>query len=142
MKKIFCLAVAAVMSLSVAFSQNNQGVDFRKGTLKEILAQAAKEKKYVFMDVYTTWCGPCKHMANVVFPQKKVGDYFNKNFVNAKFDAEKGEGRDIASKYGVNRYPTFLILDSNGKEVGRLIGSDTPEGIIKRVQEAVANIGK
>ena len=142
MKRAICLVMAIMMSLTVAFSQSLPGVYFRKGTFKEVLAQAAKEKKYVFMDVYTTWCGPCKYMSNVVFPQKAVGDYFNKNFVNVKFDAEKGEGINIAAKYGVSSYPTFLILDSNGKEVARLIGSDTPEGIIKRVSEAVANIGK
>lgn len=151
MKKWIAMAVLALFSVT-AFAQNKaaapaaakqaKGTAFETGTLKDLLAKAAKEKKYLFVDVYATWCGPCKAMANQVFPQEKVGNYFNKTFVNAKFDAEKGEGIDIAKKYNVRAYPTFLILDSKGAEVGRIVGGADGDEFIEKVQEALDNIGK
>ena len=63
-----------------------QGLDFAKGTWKEAVAQAKKEKKLLYVDFYTTWCGPCKIMAAQIFPQQAAGDKYNKLFVNFIFD--------------------------------------------------------
>lgn len=57
-----------------------------------------------------------------VFTKKSVGDYFNANFVNARFDMEKGEGREIAAKYGVRSYPTYLFLNGEGELVSQNTG--------------------
>ncbi len=127
---------------SVALAQNDQGIKFEKGTFSEILAKAKAQKKLVFMDVYASWCGPCKRMAAEVFTQKKVGDYFNATFVNAKFDAEVGEGRSIAARYGVNAYPTFLLLDSNGKLVGKMVGGSPADEFIRQIKELKAKAQK
>lgn len=123
-------------------SETPKGTVFRSGTMKELMAASAKEKKYIFIDVYATWCGPCKYMAAKIFPQEKMGTYFNKNFVVAKFDAERGEGIFVAEKYNVQAYPTFLILDSTGKEVGRIVGGADPDDFIAKVQEVVDNANK
>ena len=119
MKK-WMTAALLVLFAATAFAQKNQGTVFEKGTLKELLALADEQDKYLFVDVYATWCGPCQIMAKQIFPQQKVGEFFNKTFVNAKFNAEKGEGVDVAKRYSVKAYPTFLILDSDGEEVGRI----------------------
>lgn len=142
MKKVILATLALCFAATTLFAQTNKGVKFEQGTLKSLVAKAAAEKKYLFVDVYTTWCGPCKYMANSVFPQAKMGDYFNKTFVNAKFDAEKGEGIEIARTYGVTAYPTFLILNAEGQEVGRIVGGDDPDGFIKKTQGVVAKIKK
>lgn len=81
-------------------------------------------------------------MAAKIFPQEKMGTYFNKNFVVAKFDAERGEGLTVAKKYNVRAYPTFLILDSTGKEMGRIVGGADPDDFIAKVQEVVDNAEK
>ena len=60
--------------------------------------------------------------------------------MNAKFDAERGEGIDIARKYRVEGYPTFLILNAEGKEVGRIVGGDDAAAFIKKVDGVLANI--
>lgn len=136
MKKIFFLLTLILFSIS-SFAQ--EGVKFETGTFKEALTKAKNNKKgpkIVFMDCYTSWCGPCKHMANVVFPTKEAGDYFNKNFVNFKCDMEKGEGVEIAKKFNVKAYPTFLILDADGNEIGRLLGSGELKGFIESVEKA------
>lgn len=145
MKK-WMVTLLLVLFSAGAFAQGKEastkGTRFEKGTLKELLAKADTAKKYLFVDIYTTWCGPCKAMASEIFPQQKVGAYLNKTFINAKFDAEKGEGIDIAKTYQVRAYPTFLILKPDGTEVGRIIGGGEADVFIKKVQEAVANIEK
>lgn len=138
MKKIMLLTAVLAFIGSVALAQNDQGIKFEKGTFAEILAKAKAQKKLVFMDVYASWCGPCKRMAAEVFTQKKVGDYFNATFVNAKFDAEVGEGRTIAARFGVNAYPTFLLLNGDGKLVGKMVGGSPADEFIRQVKELKA----
>lgn len=138
MKKIMLLTAVLAFIGSVALAQNDQGIKFEKGTFAEILAKAKAQKKLVFMDVYASWCGPCKRMVAEVFTQKKVGDYFNATFVNAKFDAEVGEGRTIAARYGVNAYPTFLLLNGDGKLVGKMVGGSPADEFIRQVKELKA----
>lgn len=118
MKKLFSLFILFI-SLSV-FSQ--ESINFEKGTFKEILAKAKKEKKLVFMDAFAVWCGPCKLMEKNIFPLPSVSEYYNANFINARFDMEKGEGREIAMKYGVRSYPTFLFLNGDGEVVMKNYG--------------------
>lgn len=104
----------------VLFAQ--EAIQFQDLPFKDLIAKAKKEKKIVFIDAYASWCGPCKMMEKNVFTQKSVGDYFNTNFVNARFDMEKGEGRDIAVKYGVRSYPTYLFLNGDGELVSQNYG--------------------
>ena len=92
MKRIVCLLIC----VCGYFQLFSQGVDFKQITLKEALEQAKAQGKMVFMDCYTTWCGPCKMMTEEVFPQKEAGDFFNAHFVNVKFDMEKGEGKELS----------------------------------------------
>lgn len=99
-----------------------ESIQFQELPFKDIIAKAKKEKKLVFIDAYASWCGPCKMMEKNVFPQKSVKEYFNTNFINARFDMEKGEGRDLATKYGVRSYPTYLFLNGEGELVSRNTG--------------------
>ena len=91
----------------------------------------------IFMDCYTSWCGPCKGLAQNVFPQPKVGEFLNSNLVCCKYDMEKGEGIEIAKKYKVRAYPTFLILDGDGNELGRVVGGGKLEIFIEKVEKAI-----
>lgn len=127
MKKIVIIAMALVMSANV-FSQ---GIEFDHGTFNEALVKAKKENKLIFMDCYTTWCGPCKYLSKNIFTQKEVGDFYNKNFVNLKMDCEKGEGPALATKFGVNSYPSLLFIDANGNAIHKLVGGMPAEDLIK-----------
>jgi thioredoxin-related protein len=120
-----------------------QGISFESHDTKwaDILAKAKTENKVIFMDAYTTWCGPCKKMAADVFPQKEVGDYFNKQFINVKMDMEKGEGLDLARKYKIRAYPTYLFIDGNGELVHKSLGMMPAPEFIK-VGESAADPNK
>lgn len=122
LKRMLLLALPLLLSTPAVKAQGVQFVENK--SLAEVLAEAKQADKLVFIDCYTSWCGPCKMMANQEFPKKEAGDYFNPKFINAKFDMEKGEGPDIQNKYGVHAYPTFLILNSDGELVHRQVGAD------------------
>ena len=99
-----------------------QGIKFEKGTWAEIKAKAQAENKFIFVDAYTAWCGPCKMQDKKVFPLKEVGDFFNKNYVSYKIDIEKGEGRGFAKKYKIRVVPTMLYFNSKGEIVHKTVG--------------------
>lgn len=132
MKKIAILLVMFVMLPKL----NAQGISFEHNTFKEVLAKAKAEKKLVFMDCYTTWCGPCKMMAKDIFPLQNVGEYMNANFVSIKMDMEKGEGIELTKTYEVNAYPTLLFMDADGKVVHRATGAEKAEDFIEQAKIA------
>ena len=101
----------------------NRSITFEHGTFKEIKEKALKENKLIFIDAYTTWCGPCKYLSKYIFTNDTVADYYNTNFINAKFDMEKGEGIAMAKLYQVSCYPSLLFVDGNGNLVHRTAGS-------------------
>ena len=67
------LALLFLVVFSTALSAQEVGIKFSKDSLlSDALSQAKKEGKLVFIDCYTTWCGPCKHLAKEIFPQREV----------------------------------------------------------------------
>ena len=137
MNKILAFTAALLFTFT-AYAQD--GVKWEKGTLQEALEKAKNNENginRVFLDCYTSWCGPCKFMSENVFTTKEAGDYFNSRFVNIKIDMEKGEGIDIAKKYNIKAYPTFLILDPDGKVVGRVVGGGKLEDFTAKVEKAI-----
>lgn len=122
------------MLVSIALAQTN----FRHVSFAEGVAAAKAENKLVFIDFYTEWCGPCRMMANNIFPQKAVGDYFNEKFVCLKIDAEKGEGVELAKRFKVTAYPTFIVLDAHEKLLGtRVGGTNSGEEFISIIERIV-----
>ena len=136
MKKAFTI-IAALFLCGNVFSQ---GIEFEHSTFSEVLAKAEKENKMVFMDCYTSWCGPCKQLAKNVFPQKEVGDYFNTQFINFKVDMEKGEGIELQKKYGVTTFPTLLFMDSSGKVFRKIQGGLDAAGLLVEAKAASGSI--
>lgn len=115
----------------------SEGVIFAQGSFNEVLAQAKAESKMVFVDCYTSWCGPCKMLAKQTFPDPSVGEFFNPRFVSIQIDMEKGEGIELAKKWGVDAYPTMLILDANGEVKGRIVGFLKPQQLVEEVKKVL-----
>ena len=81
MKKALLTCVLSMLSIifaEIKAQENNEGVVFVENkTFAEAVAMAKESGKKVFLDCYTSWCGPCKMMTKNIFPQKAAGDYFN-----------------------------------------------------------------
>lgn len=105
-----------------------QGVAFQKiNSWEEVINKAAKLNKMIFIDCYTTWCGPCKKMDNEVFSNDTVGQFMNENYLSIKVQMDKskndseyvkswyGDALSIEKLYHVKVFPTFLFLYPNGE---------------------------
>lgn len=128
--------LAILSSLFIAAIAWAQGIKFEEGNFASILAKAKKENKLVFIDAYASWCGPCKLMVKNIFPLQTVGDYYNTHFINVKIDMEKGEGIEIAKKYNVKAFPTYLFIDGNGESVHRTLGYVEEKEFIQFAKDA------
>ncbi|MCK0130260.1 thioredoxin fold domain-containing protein [Flavobacteriaceae bacterium F08102] len=130
---------------NVAFAQEK--INWMR--LEEAIAEQAKEPKKILMDVYTTWCGPCKMLDKNTFQNADVAAYVNDHFYAVKFNAEGSEtivykgktygnpsynpnktGRNtqhqLASYLQVNAYPTMIFMDENAELISPLVGYHTP----------------
>lgn len=136
MKKIFLLFPTLLMSVFCWA----QGIEFEHGTWAEVQAKAKSLNKPIFVDVFTTWCGPCKMMSREIFPLPEVGKVFNSQFVNFKIDAEKGEGIDFAKTYQVKAYPTYLFIKPDGSLIFRSLGSMDAPKFIGEAEKAIAEL--
>jgi thioredoxin-related protein len=101
---------------------SEKGVKFIHEDFEKALAQAKSENKILFMDAYTTWCGPCKLMTKNTFPDTTVATFYNKNFINLKLDMEKGVGPALLTRYGITAFPTLLFVDGEGGIVHKALG--------------------
>ncbi|MBL1407550.1 thioredoxin family protein [Sphingobacterium faecale] len=122
--------LAGTFILAISFAKA-QGIHF-EDNFNIALEKAKRENKMIFVDFYTSWCGPCKAMSADVFPQKEAGDFFNSQFVNVKVQCDdKGEGVELGKKYNIMAYPTLMFLDQRGNLVHSTAGGQSVKGLIK-----------
>lgn len=132
-----------LICLLICFTDNciaQEGTNFEDLTFEEALAKSQQTGKKLFIDCYTKTCGPCKYMVKFIFPLKECGDYFNSNYICIMKDMQEGEGIDIARKYNVRIYPTYLILNHDGSVFCRMEGgavSKPEDNFVQKVKNAI-----
>jgi thioredoxin 1 len=139
----FMLAVACIIGFGFAKESLNppaNGINFFKGSWKEAIQEAKKESKPIFLDIYASWCGPCKMLKQYTFSSKDVGSFYNENFINVSIDGEVGEGPQIAQELGLSGYPSLYFFDKNGKPVLYTMGYQKPAEFIEAGKAALKKI--
>jgi thioredoxin 1 len=125
MKRTTLLTVATILFATI-LSLPAQ-VNFREVVSSEemdkVWADAAGLNKPVFVDIYATWCGPCKWMDANVFASEEAGGYMNNAFINVKMDGESEFGRQFAMQSGLTAYPSFFIFNSERQLMNMLVGA-------------------
>ena len=122
----FLLLTAALSAAIPAAAQ----VRWADTSYKEVLAKAKAENKNVFIDFYAVWCGPCKQLEKVTYADPKVIEFLN-GMIPAKWDAEKGEGIELAKDFRIGAYPTLVLLAPDGKEIDRFLGYLEPADFVR-----------
>ncbi|MFY7909888.1 MAG: thioredoxin family protein [Emticicia sp.] len=139
-KMILAMSVCLVVLVYACSRGNVKQISFVKNndrTMEEMLAQAKSQKKILFVDVYTTWCGPCKWMDENTFADARVAEKFNKTFLNYKVDGDSFEGVNVGIIYRVDSYPTYLFISPEGKVIHRIEGTMSPEGLVQEADFVV-----
>lgn len=133
MKKL----TTTLLALLSAVTLMAQGIAFEPEgtTLEQASALAKAQKKLIFLDCYTQWCGPCKKMARDVFPMAEVGSFMNPKFISIKIDMESAYGAPLAKKLQITAYPTFIIFNADAQEIGRFLGGSPADEFMKKVEE-------
>ncbi|TCC94658.1 thioredoxin family protein [Pedobacter hiemivivus] len=131
------LTLALSLGILTGATAQNREISFKEADWKTQLATAKKEKKIIFFDAYTTWCGPCKMMAKDVFTKDNVADLFNQTFLNVKYDMEKGEGPALKDKFEVSAYPTYLFINGDGEVVHKIVGSMSAPEFMEEAKKAL-----
>lgn len=144
MKKILFLIPVAL--LAVAFATKRPAantalaIDFFKGTWSAAVAKAKNENKPIFLDIYATWCGPCKLLKKQTFVDKEVVKFYNTSFINVSLDGETGDGAVLAQKYQIPGYPTLIILDNKENPLYATAGFMPPKDFLKFGKEGLKKI--
>ncbi len=126
MKRLFVLMTLALLSLGSLHAAEATWLT----NYDQAIKQAAAEKKPLLMDFTgSDWCGWCIRLDKEVFSQPEFVDYANQNLVLLKLDfprkkeqskAEKEQNENLAKKYEIEGFPTIVVLDSTGKQLGQL----------------------
>ena len=128
--------------LLVCFAFNvkaDNQVNFIKGTWADAVTQSKQTGKPIFLDCYTTWCGPCKRMDKEAFVNKAVAKFYNNKFISIKVDMETEEGKLLKEKYNVQAYPTLLYIDGDEQLLHRGSGYryGAPKSLIRIGKKAL-----
>ncbi|MCK7556038.1 thioredoxin family protein [Chitinophaga sedimenti] len=142
--------LAMLLLINGAVFAQEKGMQFtHAASWEEVKAKAKAENKFIFVDAFTTWCGPCKIMSKDIFPLETVGGFYNANYINVKVqmdqtkddnDLVKGwyeDAKKLGADYNVRAYPTYLFFSPDGEIVHRAVGSSPAEVFIEKGKAAI-----
>lgn len=143
MKPFALLAFAALVPVAAQAKPtkpSSRGVVWRTD-YDVALKEARRAHKPVFVDFYTDWCGWCKVLDAKTYTDPKF-IRASRNWVMVKLNAEKGD-RNVAltRQFGVNGFPTLLMLSARGKELNRIPGYMPTPGLMEEMRKALAADG-
>jgi len=113
----------AITLFSISTFCYSQGIKFENKSWNEILQLAKIENKPIFVDIYASWCVPCKKMSIEVFTKDSVAKVYNPNFICCQFDVDTGDGTIIKNKYDIVFFPTFLFFRDDGTLFYKKVGA-------------------
>jgi thioredoxin-related protein len=147
MKSLFIMMI--FLSL-MAQAQEQNGIQFEKDlSWQQVLKKAKADDKYIFVDCFATWCGPCKLMDKSVYPNEDVGTFFNDKFISVKvqMDTSKLDNDDtrkwyadahqLQQQYRVMAFPSYLFFSPQGKIIHRGLGALRDTDFIKLGENAL-----
>ena len=117
--------------------RERHGVSFFEGTWEEALETASKENKPIFLNLYSSFCIPCKIMNSNTYPRREAGDFFKTRYINFSVNRKSTTGQKLSEWLKVEEYPALLILDPTGDPVLRNVGKLSPGELVRFGKEGL-----
>jgi thioredoxin-related protein len=155
MKQMKCLLIISILMVASMTQANAQadttvGLVFRDGmTWQQVIEAASRENKYIFVDCYASWCGPCKLMDKEVYPSGSVGQFMNDRFISIKLQMDStthdmnsvqtwySTAHDFQEQFSIHAYPSFLFFSTDGALVHKDVGAKDAVGFLRIAQTAL-----
>lgn len=131
MKKIICILIPFIAVFSSIVAQTNS---FFTGSYEDLKIQAHSENKYYIVDFYTDWCRTCKAMDQEVIETYDFNKLLETGFLFYKLNGESAAADVIADQMSIQAYPTYVVFNSQGKELGRLVGFYAKSTFIEKIK--------
>lgn len=153
MRKALFLSILCVLYFPRYVKAQDENIENIKWNEDKNYAQireiAKSENKYIFIDCYATWCGPCKSMDKQVYTSEAIINFLNKNFISIKVQMDTSlkddenvqkwysDARSIKNEFKVNAFPTFLFLSPEGKLVHSDYGFKNVQAFLALAKSAI-----
>jgi len=135
--KLFKLLII-LLSIHISSTANNDStIFFRPIDYLKVFEVAKEENKPVMLYFHFDQCGACRKMEKSVFTDKKVVEFYNKNFVSFEINTRKGKGIETNKIYNIKMHPSFIFLDENGEELNKIVGAFSPDDFIDHAKNAL-----
>lgn len=118
--KLCLLLAAALCTLAAKHTPEDKiiasayQVDFLNGSLEQALTQGGRDGKHIFVHTTSSQCLPCDHLAQQLFVDQSVADFYNTNFVNFKLNVDDPSYLNIAQIHGLGKSPAMLYFSPKG----------------------------
>jgi protein disulfide-isomerase len=142
MKKILIAVLAATWLWQANAAEGTWLTD-----LPQAQTQAKADNKIVLLDFTgSDWCGWCIKFKKEVLDTEAFQDYAAKNVVLVELDFPnkkdqtadlKNANAALKARYQISGFPTLVVLDQSGKEIGRQVGyaEGGPKAFIAKLEE-------
>jgi thiol-disulfide isomerase/thioredoxin len=105
----------------------------------DALAAAREHDTVVVIDFFADWCGPCKAFDRDLASQESGISEALGAVVFTSIDAEKGDGVELAKKYGVTGFPTYAMMTAEGELIESWVGYGGPAHFLGALETALAD---
>jgi thioredoxin-related protein len=126
---ILALCVLVSLCFSPAMAENKE---IQWQTYESGIQLLHDKNKKGFLHFYTDWCTYCKIMNHQTFTDSKIIDYLNDNFISIRVNADNQ--KDVAKKYGVNRFPNTWFIAEDSKGISNQPGFIEPEMLLNMLK--------
>lgn len=130
---MYCIQILIAALLSAAPSPAEE-VAWVKD-FKVAMKQAAEQKKLVVLDLSASWCGYCRRMAREVYPDPKFVEFSRSHVFIRLFADTEQQGTELAERFRIRGFPTIVVLNAQGQELGRVEGARDRDSLIREIQE-------
>jgi len=126
------------------------GIKFERDlTWQQIKMKAFKEGKYIFVECFATWCGPCKYMDQNVYSDEKVAKEANYRFICVKVQMDSSiyddsvtrnwyiDAHDIRTEFRISVLPTYLFFSRDGVIVHKAVGIKSSNEFMSMLNDAI-----